>query len=500
LERVLKRIQRAQANMWATDVAGVVRNGREEAVKAAQESADALTRELWSRLPERQAESLDRAFRVSAGEGVGTTRQRRELSARVVGAGRMSQRRLDAIIQSALTRQLNAEELAREVYDHISPSVPGGASYAAMRIARTEINNAFHQQQIAQGQRPGVEAVEWNLSGSHKVPDECNVYAAKREYPPDAVPDKPHPQCLCYLTYKMATVDDFLAALEAGDFDEVLGAAADPEPEPEPPPAKTSPKRAVPRNDRIERSVASGVESSEKLTGGVSAQTSKVKFKDGTVGVRKVIDNASAKHQQDAEELVSMLARMMGLPAPEVARLNENTTVQQFLRGEIAASALPWVVNAGTPQAKKLSASARVKSYVESDTGWLMAVMDQVVGNQDRNDGNWLTGEDGEITGVIDHGLAYMIRDWRTKQHNRMDLSEAYIFRTKSEFTKRFAKANGEQTNIDLHPEDLDAIEEMMTALRSEYEARGRLEWWEFSMKQIEALRPYAKGKKRRIT
>jgi hypothetical protein len=225
LERVLKRIQRAQANLWANDVAGVVRNGREEAVKAAQEAADALTRELWSRLPERQAESLDRAFRVSAGEGVGTTRQRRQLSARVIGAGRMSQRRLDAIIQSALTRQLNAEELASEVYNHISPSVPGGASYAAMRIARTEINNAFHQQQIAQGQRPGVEAIEWNLSGSHKVPDECNKYASQKRFPPDKVPDKPHPQCLCYLTYDMADPDDFLAALESGDFDDLLAGA-----------------------------------------------------------------------------------------------------------------------------------------------------------------------------------------------------------------------------------------------------------------------------------
>jgi hypothetical protein len=222
LERVLKRIQRAQANLWANDVTGVVRNGREDAVKAAQEAADALTRELWSRVPERQARALETSFSVSAGEGVGTVRQQRQLSARVVGSGRMAQRRLDAIIKSALTRQLNAQELATEVYAHISPSVPGGASYAAMRIARTEINNAFHQQQIAQGQRPGVEAIEWNLSGSHKVPDECNVYAKKREYPPDAVPDKPHPQCLCYLTYKMATVDDFLSQLESGLFDELL--------------------------------------------------------------------------------------------------------------------------------------------------------------------------------------------------------------------------------------------------------------------------------------
>jgi hypothetical protein len=159
LERVLRQIKRAQALMWQQDVLGIVTTGREEAVRAAQEAADALTRDLWRRVPERQAEALDRSFRVSTGEGVGTRRQQRQLSTRVVGSGRLAQRRVDQIIQSALVRQLNADELAREVYQHISPTVPGGASYAAMRIARTEINNAFHEAQIAQGQRPGVEPV-----------------------------------------------------------------------------------------------------------------------------------------------------------------------------------------------------------------------------------------------------------------------------------------------------------------------------------------------------
>jgi hypothetical protein len=225
LERVLKQIKRAQALMWQEDVLGIVTSGRVEAVQAAQAAADALTRELWSRVPERQAESLDRAFRVSAGEGVGTTRDRRELSTRVVGTGRLVQRRLDTVIQSALTRQLNADELSREVYRFISPTVPGGASYAAMRIARSEINNAFHQQQIAQGQRPGVEAILWNLSGSHVTPDDCNKYATRKRFRPDKVPDKPHPQCMCYLTYEMADPDDFLAALESGAFDDLLAGA-----------------------------------------------------------------------------------------------------------------------------------------------------------------------------------------------------------------------------------------------------------------------------------
>lgn len=496
LERVIRSIKTAQNGLW-TDTAGVIVRGRAQAITAAQDAADALTHQLYARMPERSARAVERGLNEQAAEGMRAERARtsRTLSRAVIGNRRGAQAKVEQVIRSGIVRGLSADELAGELYDLISPTVPGGVSYAAMRLARTEINNAFHNQQRNAGNRPGVVGIKWNLSDSHKVPDQCNVYATRNGgvFKVGQVPDKPHPHCFCFLTYEMAAAGDLLAAFENGDFDALLG--GEPRLTSVPSPVERT-GRTVPNNDRIRRSVESGEVSSEKLAGGVSAETSKVTFKDGTVGVRKVID----KRQQDAEELVPLLARMMGLNAPEVTRIDENTTVQEFLPGNVAMSALPWLINAGTPQAKKLSASARVKSYLDSDDGWLMAVMDQVTGNQDRHDGNWLVGEnEGEIAGVIDHGLAYQISDWRTSRHDRMGLDEAYIFRTRSEFTKRFAKSNGEQTNIDFHPEDLDAIKEMMTALRPEYESRGRLDWWEFSMKQIEALRPFAKGKKRRI-
>lgn len=506
LQSTIRELEHIQRGVWTDNrgdnVVDITQAASVRARETATETADALLGAVYADVPDRIARPLRDGSRAAAREGIraDTVRQRRALSTRVYRTGQNTMHSVETTIRSGILRNLSAEELSGEVFRYIDPNTPGGASYAALRLARTEINNAYHTRQIENGQRPEVNAIIWNLSGSHKVPDQCNVYAKHRLYKPDAVPDKPHPQCLCYLTYDLVDADDLVAAFERGDFDATLAEVAPTPPPRKAAPAPAKPKRDVPRNNRINKSVQSGVVSSEKLTGGRSAETSKVTFKDGTVGVRKIITDASAKRQQDAEELVPLLARMMGLNAPEVTRIDENTTIQEFLPGNVAMSALPWLINAGTPQAKKLSASARVKAYRDSDHGWLMSVMDQVTGNQDRHDGNWLVGEnEGEIAAVIDHGLAYDISDWRTARHDRMNLSEAYIFRTRSEFTKQFAKSTGEQTNIDFHPEDLDAIKEMMTALRSEYETRGRLDWWEFSMKQIEALRPFAKGKKRRI-
>jgi len=223
LQRTLTQIKRAQRAMWTQDVLGITQTGRGNAIEAGQQAADAIVHELYRRLPERQARAIEAGFTEAAREGIEAEKARvpRELAQSVVGNSQFTQRKVDQIIRSGLVRGLSAEELAAEVYQYISPSVQGGASYAALRLARTEINNAFHRQQIEGGRAPGVEGIEWNLSGSHKTPDECNRLDG-RVFDPDDVPDKPHPQCFCYLTYQMQSLSDFEAALESGEFDDLL--------------------------------------------------------------------------------------------------------------------------------------------------------------------------------------------------------------------------------------------------------------------------------------
>lgn len=134
------------------------------------------------------------------------------------------------IIDRALAQQLSAREIAARVRSFISPDTPGGTGYAAMRLARTEINNAHHETTIRTTKdRPWVLGYRWHLSGSHPRPDICNTYASEGDgtggegvFSKDNVPSKPHPQCLCFLAIAQEPRDQFLRKLQGGEYDNHL--------------------------------------------------------------------------------------------------------------------------------------------------------------------------------------------------------------------------------------------------------------------------------------
>ncbi|MET0416539.1 MAG: hypothetical protein ABW022_11020 [Actinoplanes sp.] len=199
----------------------------DEAEKAAESAIEAMTRVAYAALPERAAEELVNGLRAAAESGLKSdaARKRRELSERVYRLRALHEGKIEQLIREGLVANLSAKELAGTVHNYVSPTTPGGASYAALRLARTEINNAFHERQLQGAKRPGVSAVKWNLSGSHRVPDLCNVYAGHAgngHWPPDEVPDKPHPQCFCYLTYVTMPPEEFRAELAKGSFDDEI--------------------------------------------------------------------------------------------------------------------------------------------------------------------------------------------------------------------------------------------------------------------------------------
>lgn len=127
---------------------------------------------------------------------------------------------LDRRVQSAIGRGLSAREFAADVKDLVNPATRGGVRYASMRLARTELNNAFHATTIGQAvEQPWVEGVKWNLSSSHPKPDECDDYAAMDPFDPKEVPKKPHPHCLCYMTFEIMDDETFVRLARAGRFD-----------------------------------------------------------------------------------------------------------------------------------------------------------------------------------------------------------------------------------------------------------------------------------------
>jgi hypothetical protein len=224
LRMTLTAIKKLQRSMWTGAVSPRVARGVTVAEDAAESAIETMTRVAYASLPDAVADELVRGLRASAESGLKSdaARRRRELSTLVYRQSALHEGKVEDLIREGLVSNLSAKELAQTVYKYVSPNTPGGSSYAAMRLARTEINNAFHERQLQGAKRPGVTAVKWNLSGSHKVPDLCNVYAnhnGNGHWAVGNVPEKPHPQCFCYLTYITTPPGEFQKRLAAGSFD-----------------------------------------------------------------------------------------------------------------------------------------------------------------------------------------------------------------------------------------------------------------------------------------
>lgn len=145
------------------------------------------------------------------------------LSSRIYNTSVWMGGRLGKLINETLATGLNAKEFAKRARDWFDPNTPGGVRYAAMRLARTEINNAFHAISAEKyATTPWIEKVNWNLSKSHPKPDICNAVAAESPYPSDKVPARPHPQCMCFITGEPIAEDDFVENFLAGEYDDYL--------------------------------------------------------------------------------------------------------------------------------------------------------------------------------------------------------------------------------------------------------------------------------------
>jgi hypothetical protein len=135
--------------------------------------------------------------------------------------------KVDAVVDNGLLLGQSAREIADSVEKYIAPDVAGGTKYAAMRLGRTEINNAARTvTKESLQQQPYVEGAAWNLSGSHPEGDECDEFATQNQFglgegvwPADELPDAPHPQCFCNITSITPEPNQFIDNLLSGQYD-----------------------------------------------------------------------------------------------------------------------------------------------------------------------------------------------------------------------------------------------------------------------------------------
>lgn len=224
-------IQRELSDLWSS-LGRSVLAGRADAAAAAIEGLypGSLLKTVY---PDADVDYLLRSAKAQARETVSTVEIRAKLSRiplaeSVYRNKELASGKIDDIVDAALARGASARELANDVRRFVRPDVRGGIKYAALRLGRTELNNAFHAQQVVSGvDTPWTTGMRWNLSGSHPRPDECNEYADETHIPggdpgvyrPEDVPGKPHPNCLCFMTPETLDRGEFVSAYNSGAFD-----------------------------------------------------------------------------------------------------------------------------------------------------------------------------------------------------------------------------------------------------------------------------------------
>jgi hypothetical protein len=226
----VRALRTLQGQMWG-HITPAVSAGMARAGMQVAEAENLVNRLLFNPVFGGPIPELERAMQVRAQVAIKNYQARMDngisLSDQVYKSKALSNGLVDKEINRGLLLGRTAKQIASSVRDLINPATPGGVSYAAFRLGRTEVNNAFHRAQINQRiDSPFTTGFKWHLSGSHPTPDECNQYAEKTHFDggdpgvfrPGDVPGKPHPNCLCYLTTEQISEEEFIQGFISGKY------------------------------------------------------------------------------------------------------------------------------------------------------------------------------------------------------------------------------------------------------------------------------------------
>jgi hypothetical protein len=209
------------------DLIPIIKDGHKDAAGIASEGLSEIDREYLQRIFVTKANAADfiesqkRAAQAGVAHAISrVTKSDKPLSARVYRSRSLANQWVQRLVTSSILRGDSSRDLAKAVEGHILPNTPGGTSYAAMRLGRTELNNAFHATAITQAEdRPWIDSMEWNLSSTHVTQHcLCETYRRVRYFPMGNVPEKPHPNCRCFVTPVLEPYQDFLQKYKAGYY------------------------------------------------------------------------------------------------------------------------------------------------------------------------------------------------------------------------------------------------------------------------------------------
>ena len=327
------------------------------------------------------------------------------LSDRIWKQDKVLRQNLHGMIEQCVNQGLSAVEFSRAVEQYllkpgpawttkITPSVTGRGSikYNALRLARTETNNAYRTGHALGAKNSTiVKGIKWNLSRSHPEEDICDTWATQDlyglgpgVYPPDKLPPG-HPNCLCYLTDVLLQGEELIKALkEKYQIEDDEG-----DEEEEDTDKEISGKEYLGKIENIE-SLGGGA--SETFTGFVNGKKYVFKVDEPVEALDMLTSNV------EGEILSSKIFNKLGLPAPKVKYgmfdvNGEQERLMAFDFVEDGISVRDFLADIGF-------------DAIQLDQFRQMQVIDLLIGNGDRHNRNLFLVQDGSII-PFDHNLAF---------------------------------------------------------------------------------------------
>jgi len=134
------------------------------------------------------------------------------------------------VVQTAVIAGQPPVQVARQIEQYLQPGVnvpykaatakrlkvPKDTSMPAMRVARTEMQNSFHEGTISShSSMPSYLGIRWHIASAlgHET-DICDTYAAQGFFPKGTEPLKPHPHCFCTAVPVHKDADEVLDDLD----------------------------------------------------------------------------------------------------------------------------------------------------------------------------------------------------------------------------------------------------------------------------------------------
>lgn len=226
---IRRELRNVTDGLWQ-DVNKRIRSAGNAIADAAAKAEETLERILFHNVGKSMSEALVDSQRAYARRTVANYLARGlngiGLSQRVYKTKSLANGYVDRAVNRVILQGGSWQDIAKNVKPMIEPNTPGGVSYAAKRLARTELNNAFHTTQKASAEvNPFVTGVRWHLSLSHTHEDVCDLLARGHSpgqpagvYLAHELPPKAHPQCLCYTTNEVMDENEFLDLVSDPDY------------------------------------------------------------------------------------------------------------------------------------------------------------------------------------------------------------------------------------------------------------------------------------------